>query len=325
MSSRIRGSGPGVPLPPSSVMPWRTGVFPVLGDLAADRRHPVAAYLTDMRLRGMALTTICGRQRCLAAVARRIHPVSLLAVDTEQLAEWRESLQVSDAVVVTYVTHLREFFRWAVTAGLRADNPAEHLPVPRLGRRLPRPASEDDLTAAFEAVSDRVRPWIALAAGCGLRAKEIALLRRENVLDTGVPPMVRVAAGATKGHNAERLVPMPDWVLAELYTVGLPRSGFVFPRRDGGRGPNTPHLVSALANAELHQAGIDATLHQLRHRFATVLYRSGRDLRAVQEALGHQNPSTTAGYAAYDNTELAAAVAAMPGPRPPLRAVAGDE
>ena len=48
-----------------------------------------------------------------------------------------------------------------------------------------------------------------------------------------------------------------------------------------------------------------------RHRFATQAYRTGRDLRAVQELLGHAKPETTARYAAVPDGSLAAAVAGV--------------
>lgn len=39
-------------------------------------------------------------------------------------------------------------------------------------------------------------------------------------------------------------------------------------------------------------------MHTLRHRCATVAYAKTRDLRAVQELLGHAKPETTAIYTA---------------------------
>ena len=157
------------------------------------------------------------------------------------------------------------------------------------------------------------------AAWCGLRAKEIALLRRECVLDTGRPPVLLVAADATKGRT-ERVVPLSGFVLSELALAGLPGSGWAFRRRDGQHGPNTPGLVSKIANEYLRSCGVNATLHQLRHRFGTQAYAGTRDLLVVQGLMGHANPSTTAGYAAYADADAAAAVEAIP--VPPRLAVA---
>jgi integrase/recombinase XerC len=167
--------------------------------------------------------------------------------------------------------------------------------------------------AAVAGAPLRIRPWLVLAGWCGLRACEIAGLRRENVLDTARPPVLLIAAGATKG-NRERIVPVSGFVLGELQAAGLPRSGWVFPRADGHAGPNRPHNVSHLCNDYLHDRGYPETLHQLRHRFGTMMYRGTRDLRLVQDMIGHASPSTTAGYAMFDNEPAAAAAEALPFP-----------
>ncbi len=228
------------------------------------------------------------------------------------LAAWRASLTVGDRALLTYTCHVRELYRWAVREGLIEVSPAEGLPLPPVRRGLPRPISEDDLEAALACASPRVRPWLVLAGWAGLRAKEIALLRRECVLDTARPPVIIVAADATKGHR-ERVIPMSAFVLTELRLAGMPSSGFMFTRRDGR--PYTPAKVSDLANACLHESGSAASLHQLRHRYATEFYRaSGRDLRLTQDMLGHASPETTALYTKLDQADAAAAADAVPAP-----------
>jgi site-specific recombinase XerC len=47
----------------------------------------------------------------------------------------------------------------------------------------------------------------------------------------------------------------------------------------------------------------------LRHRFATKAYQGSKDIRAVQELLGHSSPATTAVYTLIEDDDLAAAVA----------------
>jgi len=50
------------------------------------------------------------------------------------------------------------------------------------------------------------------------------------------------------------------------------------------------------------------TGNTLRHRFATAAYGGTRDLRAVQELLGHTNPTTTARYTQASDAALRDAV-----------------
>ncbi len=272
----------------------------------------VSRHLDHLRLRGYSETTIYARRRALARLAA-ILPVPLLDADAGHLGAWRAGLNLSPSAIVHYVCHARQFYEWAVAEDLADGNPAARLPVPRMGRYLPRPITEDDLMAALDMAMPRIRLWLVLAAWAGLRAKEIALLMRENILETARPPVILIAAEATKGRT-ERAVPLSAFVLGEISAARLPLSGYAFRRCDGRPGPNAPWLVSQLANRHLHACGISATLHQLRHRFGTQAYHASHDLRAVQELLGHASPSTTAGYAAYDRPEAQAAVEALPVP-----------
>ena len=84
--------------------------------------------------------------------------------------------------------------------------------------------------------------------------------------------------------------------------AALPRIGPVIGRRDGQPGHLRAHNVSHLANGHLHDLGIAHTLHCLRHRFATVVYRRSRDIVLTAELLGHSSMNTTRGYAAFDRS-----------------------
>jgi integrase/recombinase XerC len=76
-----------------------------------------------------------------------------------------------------------------------------------------------------------------------------------------------------------------------------------------GRGGKrlTPRAVQLRVAAWAKQQGLDVNVHPhlFRHSFATHLLESSRDLRAVQELLGHANLSTTQVYTHVDFQHLA--------------------
>lgn len=273
--------------------------------------HAIGRYIEHLRLSGARPATLYTLGRSLTRTAAALPPGGLLRASEASLMDWRRRLRVADATVISYVSHLMGFYEWACGQGLRGGNPAAKLPVPPRRRRLPRPIGDADLFRAVTYAPARILPWLVLAAWCGLRACEIARLRREDVLDTAAVPVLLLTA--TKGGR-QRAVPLAPYALEVLRAAGMPAKGYLFRRCDGRHGPNTPQLVSKLCNDYLHSCGIAETLHQLRHWFGTQAYRCSHDLRAVQELLGHASPSTTAGYAAFDSPAQTAAVRALPVP-----------
>jgi integrase len=285
-----------------------------LGSCAFLGRH-----LDHLRSLGHTAGTVYSRKRAILRAAAALD-VPLAEASSRDLLGWLMRLDVASDTRRDYTTHLRRFMAFAVEDGLRHDDPAASLPVPRKSRRLPRPCGTDALMLALQTAPPRIRPWLICASYMGLRAREIAFLRRENILETADPPVLLVTRHAAKGGRFERIVPLPPHVVADIPSWGLPRSGWAFPRHDGKPGPNTPAKVSQLANLHLHDVGVDSSLHTLRHWYGTLVYRQRRDLLAVQGLMGHRDPASTAGYAAYDQAGAAADVAALPVP-PNLRMV----
>ena len=277
---------------------------------------PVRAHLHHLSMRGLSPVTIGTRGHVLARLRASL-TCELLDATAADLAAWRATLTgaVTSGTIAGYVSHVRESYAWWQASGYISENPAAQLPIPKTSRRLPRPISEAALMEALDCAPRRVRPWLVLAAWAGLRAKEIALLRGENIQLHAAEPFLLIASDATKGVT-ERVIPMAPFVISELAAADLPVRGLVFHRFDGK--PMHPALISKLCNNHLHDYGVPDTLHSLRHRFGTMTYHVSHDLRAVQELMGHASPATTAGYAAYDRAEAAAAVNGLPVPRLPL-------
>jgi integrase len=280
----------------------------------------IQAHLDWLVLKGRSPNTLKAKSSVLTGVSRQL-PVPLLAATEDMLLAWRVGLgDLAPGSIVAYLCHLNVFCQWAIEKGLRADNPAAGLPGPRRPYRLPRPIAYEDLVQALAASAGALRLWLVLAAWAGLRACEISRLRAECITLSGPAPGILIAADATKGWR-ERWVPLCPFAVGELARAALPTTGWAFRRADGRKGHPQPWRISQLCNDHLHDCGVAATLHMLRHWFGTEFYEaSGRDLRATQEVMGHARPDTTAGYTKVRPGRAIAAVALMPAPRL-LRAV----
>ena len=130
---------------------------------------------------------------------------------------------------------------------------------------------------------------------CGLRLTEGTQLQVSDI--DAHRRLVRVRQG--KGGN-DRLVPLADRTLQLLraYWQGSRPRPWLFPARDQ-QTPLPATTRQKTFTRVVRQSGLakDASIHTLRHAYATHLLERGVSLRVIQELLGHNSPRTTARYA----------------------------
>ena len=140
----------------------------------------------------------------------------------------------------------------------------------------------------------KYRLLLSLAYGCGLRASEVVSLK---VCDIDSAQMViRIEQG--KGRKDRYVMLSPDLLdmLRQWWKAARPQ-GWLFPGRPAVNPLTTRQLnrIFHLA-AEAAEIKTGATLHTLRHSFATHLLESKLDIRMIQALLGHKRLDTTAHY-----------------------------
>lgn len=220
------------------------------------------------------------------------------SLTTHELVDWLARHRWAPNTRRAYRGSLRSFYAWATATGLVHSSPAHLLPPVKVPRGKPRPAPESVFAAALDQADDRVKLALRLGGHCGLRRAEIAGTRREDLEPDLTGWSLRVKG---KGGHV-RLVPLPD-DLAEDISSRPP--GWLFPSSHGAH--LTPHHLGKIVSRALAHG---LTTHSLRHRCGTVAYAATRDLRAVQELLGHAKPETTAIYVAVPDGAVRAAMQA---------------
>lgn len=252
-----------------------------------------------MRAAGAPETTVALRVYYVVRLARAHAGVDLLALDVDALAAWIAAGRWSPNTAKSARSALRSFYGWARETGRVAVSPAHLLPPVRVPRARPKPTPEQAYRAAVAAADPRARLAIRLAGVCGLRRGEIARVRGDDVEADLLGYSLRVVG---KGGHV-RMVPVPDDLAGELRQAAEAGGGWVFPSPAGGH--LTPHHVAKIVTRWLPEG---VTTHSLRHRCASSAYAGTRDLRAVQELLGHARPETTAGYVLAPEDSIRAAV-----------------
>lgn len=255
----------------------------------------IAAFELDQRRRNLSPVTITRRTKVLL----RLHAHADLATVTgDEVGRWLDTLnhrRLAASSRRAYMADLRAFYGWARRRGHLEHDPFDQLEPPRVPRGVPRPIPSGELLVALAGSKPRMRCWLLLGALAGLRAKEIAGLAAEHLMWHLDPPRLLVADG--KGGHA-RTLPIAEQLEQALRLADLPRVGYLFTKRDSAL-PVSPAYVSHAIAKHLHAHASRASAHRLRHHFGTAAYQETRDIRAVQELMGHQSPTTTSVYAQF--------------------------
>jgi integrase/recombinase XerC len=205
----------------------------------------------------------------------------------------------------------RSFLDYLIREGELKHNPGADISAPRAPRNLPGTLDVDQMAALLQIEGDepetlRDRAMLELFYSSGLRLAELT------GLDLGDVDIADASVRVTGKGNKTRIVPVGrqarERINRWLKSRGLlarddERALFVGPK--GNR--INPRTVQARVKHWALKSGLSQRVypHLFRHSFATHVLESSRDLRGVQEMLGHADISTTQIYTHLDFQHLA--------------------
>ena len=166
---------------------------------------------------------------------------------------------------------------------------------PRQDKRLPVVLSKDEISVIFKAEKNpKHRLLLMIVYSSGLRVSEVVCLKRQDI-DTSRKTITIISG---KGRK-DRYTILSEIVIESLndYSSRYDTTKWLFPGIDPSRhlSIRTAQRIydHAIEKAKIQKA---ASIHSLRHSFATHLLESGTDIRFIQELLGHTSIRTTERY-----------------------------
>jgi len=255
--------------------------------------------MDDMRMRKLSPKTQSGYIRAVKQFSGFLGRLPDTATD-EDLRLYQIFMVdcgTSAGAINAAIVGLKFFFEVTLNRPVLMDK-MQYVPAPH---RLPVVLSCEEVARLIAATeSAKYKAALSLAYGAGLRISEVTGLK---VGDIDSQRMVlRIDQG--KGHKDRYAMLSPvmleylrAWWRAARAQGKMPNGGWLFP----GQNPINPlsnRQLTRAFHAAADEAQIDkrASMHTLRHSFATHLLEQKVDVRVIQVLLGHKKLETTALY-----------------------------
>jgi integrase/recombinase XerD len=250
--------------------------------------------LEDMQLHGYAArtqTSYLGAVRGLAGYYHR----SPETITQDELRSYFLYLvkerEVARSTLMIHLSGIKFFFEKT----LKQEWHIFDLVRPKKRKKLPVVLSTDEVKHVLGLVQNPVvRMALTVIYACGLRLSEGLQLKVQDIDSSRMLLWVRNGKG-----GKDRCVPLPERLLEllrEYWRLRHPRLYLFINLKN--RKPLCPTTLQKTFKIVLIQSQIrkEASIHTLRHSYATHLLERGINLRVIQEVLGHQSPQTTARY-----------------------------
>ncbi|MFV0249967.1 MAG: site-specific tyrosine recombinase XerD [Bacilli bacterium] len=228
--------------------------------------------------------------------------------DIKEFLSFEKNRGNSSKSIAHFITTLRSFYKFLEIENLIKENPTLHIDLPKIGKKLPKVLSENEvfelLEIKLEKYSDfRNKAMLELMYSGGLRISELISIK---VQDINIVNETVIVFG--KGGK-ERIIPLGDYA---IYAVNdyinnyrknylKRKSDFLFLNNRGEKISRQSVFKIVKSIAIKNNIRTNFSPHTLRHSFATHLLEHGADLRSIQELLGHSNVSTTQIYTNISN------------------------
>jgi site-specific recombinase XerD len=258
-------------------------------------KHPlIRRFVEEMRLRNLRHKTILSYTRSVERFQEFLGDIQLSSFSRDDLRRYLLYLTVERDLSPSSVNVMHMAIRNFSKTVMRREIKWLDLPMRRRVRHLPTVLSRREVEAVLAATrNEKHRTMLMTTYSAGLRSSETVGLRLEDIDSHRMRLLVQEGKGGGSRHVmlSSRLLRC----LREYWRQYRPRV-WLFP---GDKRPHvsTDHLSRIFREAR-KRAGIrkPATLHSLRHSFATHLLETGTPLPHIKQLLGHRSITSTMIY-----------------------------
>lgn len=277
-------------IPPNKTAPTKAPA-PVPNAAQQDALEHMARKLEIARYSPNSIKTYLNATKQLFLHYPQKHPNDIRTEDIETFQHHLATVRkVSNSTLNQAVNAIRYYYMNVVGDVKRVT----FIERPRKETKLPLVLSKAEVAAVLKAPTNlKHQAMLALAYSGGLRVSEVLALRPEDLLFDRA--LIRIR-GAKGNKDRTTLLGRSTAELMRRYQDNYKPRELFFEGQGGGA--YSARSLQKVMEAALLKAGINkpATMHTLRHSFATHLLEQGTDLRYIQALLGHASSKTTEIY-----------------------------
>lgn len=267
---------------------------PEFPPLCEEKKSRIGKFKSWMRSRRYSESTI--DTYCEALIlflrfhsAKKIEEISnedLIIFNNDYILKYNLSSSYQNQVV----NGVKLFFRIQERINMEVDL----IHRPKTQHLLPNVLSKEEVKAILDSPGNlKHRAMLSLIYSCGLRRSELLSLKPLDVDRLRKVLIIHQSKG-----RKDRITPLSEKIIRMIdeYQKSYPTKIWLFEGQSGGKYSEqslAKVLKQALLKAEISKP---ASLHWLRHSYATHLLENGTDLRFIQELLGHNSSKTTEIY-----------------------------
>lgn len=271
-------------------------------DIKVEYQDAVSKTESKLKMKRYADSTIESYLAMLKKFFNYCYPMSLEDINRDQIQAYLEDIVFNKKVSASYQNQAINAIKFYFEKVLGQERIVYQIDRPRERKKLPVVLSQYEVQRILSSVKNlKHKVILSTIYGCGLRISECINLKIEDIDSS----MNRVVVRNAKGKK-DRLTLLPQSLLEQLrdYYKSYKPKTWLF------EGPNNTQYTAssirkvfsrALVSAKIRKP---ASVHSLRHSFATHLLESGTNLRYIQKLLGHNSSKTTEIYTHVANSNL---------------------
>lgn len=273
-------------------------VLPALTDLSKESIVDFKEHMEQLRY---SANTIQTYTEALSVFIRYLNNKPLVQVSQNDIETFNSEYIIKYNFSSSYQNQIINAIKLYFSKRRSIYLKTEELERPRKEFKLPIVFSLSEVENILNSINNiKHKAMLTLIYSCGLRCGELINLKIASIDSSRMTIHLHGAKG--KKDRVVPLAPSALEILREYYKQYKPKT-YLF----NGEG-SLQYSATSLQNvfrkakkkANIHKK---ASLHTLRHSYATHLLESGVNLRYIQELLGHNSPKTTQIYTHVSSEE----------------------